>query len=298
MRLDAYLVDHGLMPTRGAAQRAIEQGRVTVDGRTRSKSHKVAPGEDVQVAPGARGAPRGRARGQLRRRPRGRRPAGGGQARGRGGAPGRGQRARHAGPGPGRTGRRRSGPRAAGDRAPPGPRHLRAAGGGQDRGRARRAVADDPRARGHPALPGAGRRPAAGRLGHHRRAAGPRPAPAHRDVLGHRQAARGDHPLRAPGGAAADDAAGRGAADRAHAPDPRAHAGDRPSGVRRPPLRGLRGGPPAGPSSASSCTRTCSCFGTRSRREEVRCESKPPADLRRALDAARREPVSGGPDGH
>jgi 23S rRNA pseudouridine1911/1915/1917 synthase len=27
------------------------------------------------------------------------------------------------------------------------------------------------------------------------------------------------------------------------------------------------------------------------------CESKPPADLRRALDAARREPVSGGPDG-
>jgi 23S rRNA pseudouridine1911/1915/1917 synthase len=32
-------------------------------------------------------------------------------------------------------------------------------------------------------------------------------------------------------------------------------------------------------------------------REFVRCESKPPADLRRALDAARREPVSGGPDG-
>ena len=33
-------------------------------------------------------------------------------------------------------------------------------------------------------------------------------------------------------------------------------------------------------------------------REELCCESKPPADLRRALDAARREPVSGGPDGH
>jgi 23S rRNA pseudouridine1911/1915/1917 synthase len=32
-------------------------------------------------------------------------------------------------------------------------------------------------------------------------------------------------------------------------------------------------------------------------REEIRCESKPPADLRRALDAARREPVPGGPDG-
>jgi 23S rRNA pseudouridine1911/1915/1917 synthase len=32
-------------------------------------------------------------------------------------------------------------------------------------------------------------------------------------------------------------------------------------------------------------------------REIVLCESKPPVDLRRALDVARREPVSGGPDG-
>jgi 23S rRNA pseudouridine1911/1915/1917 synthase len=31
--------------------------------------------------------------------------------------------------------------------------------------------------------------------------------------------------------------------------------------------------------------------------EGLRCESKPPAELRRALDAAKREPVSGGPDG-
>jgi 23S rRNA pseudouridine1911/1915/1917 synthase len=31
--------------------------------------------------------------------------------------------------------------------------------------------------------------------------------------------------------------------------------------------------------------------------ELLACESKPPADLRRALDAARREPASGGPDG-
>ena len=31
--------------------------------------------------------------------------------------------------------------------------------------------------------------------------------------------------------------------------------------------------------------------------EIVHCESKPPVDLRRALDAAKREPVSGGPDG-
>jgi len=32
-------------------------------------------------------------------------------------------------------------------------------------------------------------------------------------------------------------------------------------------------------------------------REPLECESKPPADLLRALEAARREPVSGGPDG-
>jgi len=31
--------------------------------------------------------------------------------------------------------------------------------------------------------------------------------------------------------------------------------------------------------------------------EQVVCESKPPADLRRTYDAAKREPVSGGPDG-
>jgi 23S rRNA pseudouridine1911/1915/1917 synthase len=31
--------------------------------------------------------------------------------------------------------------------------------------------------------------------------------------------------------------------------------------------------------------------------ELLQCESKPPVDLRRALDVARREPVSGGPDG-
>jgi 23S rRNA pseudouridine1911/1915/1917 synthase len=31
--------------------------------------------------------------------------------------------------------------------------------------------------------------------------------------------------------------------------------------------------------------------------EDLVCESKPPADLRRAIDVAKREPVSGGPDG-
>ena len=33
------------------------------------------------------------------------------------------------------------------------------------------------------------------------------------------------------------------------------------------------------------------------RGEDMACESKPPADLRRALDVVKREPVSGGPDG-
>lgn len=51
MRLDAFLVDRGLMPTRAAAQRAIDQGRVTVDGRVRAKSHRVAAGEQVELAP-------------------------------------------------------------------------------------------------------------------------------------------------------------------------------------------------------------------------------------------------------
>ncbi len=51
MRLDAFLVDRGLMPTRAAAQRAIEQGRVTVDGSRRPKSHNVSAGQDVQLAP-------------------------------------------------------------------------------------------------------------------------------------------------------------------------------------------------------------------------------------------------------
>ncbi len=51
MRLDAFLVAEGLMPTRAAAQRAIDQGRVTVDGRPRPKSHRVAADEQVELAP-------------------------------------------------------------------------------------------------------------------------------------------------------------------------------------------------------------------------------------------------------
>ena len=61
----------------------------------------------------------------------------------------------------------------------------------------------------------------------------------------------GDHALRDRARAAAGDAAARAAADRAHAPDPRPPAGDRPPGLRRPAstaragLYGLRAPVPA-----------------------------------------------------
>ena len=51
MRLDAFLVAREVVGTRGEAQRAVEQGRVAVDGRPRSKSHKLAAGETVTIAP-------------------------------------------------------------------------------------------------------------------------------------------------------------------------------------------------------------------------------------------------------
>jgi 23S rRNA pseudouridine1911/1915/1917 synthase len=44
-RLDAVLARHGAAPSRAAAQRLIERGDVTVDGRTRSKGHRVRAGE-------------------------------------------------------------------------------------------------------------------------------------------------------------------------------------------------------------------------------------------------------------
>jgi 23S rRNA pseudouridine1911/1915/1917 synthase len=50
LRLDAFLAARGLAPTRAAGQRAVEEGRVTVDGRVRAKSHRVAEGEAVEVA--------------------------------------------------------------------------------------------------------------------------------------------------------------------------------------------------------------------------------------------------------
>jgi len=50
MRLDAVLVARGAAPSRSAAQRLIDDGLVAVDGRPRAKSHRVVTGETVDVA--------------------------------------------------------------------------------------------------------------------------------------------------------------------------------------------------------------------------------------------------------
>jgi 23S rRNA pseudouridine1911/1915/1917 synthase len=49
LRLDAALVSRGAVRSRSRAQRLIEAGRVTVDGRARKASHRVAAGERVAV---------------------------------------------------------------------------------------------------------------------------------------------------------------------------------------------------------------------------------------------------------
>jgi 23S rRNA pseudouridine1911/1915/1917 synthase len=53
LRLDAFLAARGATPSRAAAQRLIEAGAVTVDGRPRPKNHRVAAGEHVTLAPAA-----------------------------------------------------------------------------------------------------------------------------------------------------------------------------------------------------------------------------------------------------
>ena len=55
LRLDAFLAARGAFPSRAAAQRAIESGEVTVDGAERPKNHRVEPDERVAIA--AREAP-------------------------------------------------------------------------------------------------------------------------------------------------------------------------------------------------------------------------------------------------
>ncbi len=49
MRLDAALAARGEAASRSAGQRLIDHGLVTVDGRIEPKSHRVAPGELIEV---------------------------------------------------------------------------------------------------------------------------------------------------------------------------------------------------------------------------------------------------------
>jgi 23S rRNA pseudouridine1911/1915/1917 synthase len=51
LRLDTFLAARGAAPSRAAAQRLIEAGAVTVGGRTRPKNHRLAEGDSVAVAP-------------------------------------------------------------------------------------------------------------------------------------------------------------------------------------------------------------------------------------------------------
>jgi 23S rRNA pseudouridine1911/1915/1917 synthase len=50
LRLDAFLAARGLAPSRAAAQRLIEAGEASVDGRARPKNHRLAEGETVELA--------------------------------------------------------------------------------------------------------------------------------------------------------------------------------------------------------------------------------------------------------
>ena len=62
LRLDAFLAARGAVTSRAAAQRAIERGEVTVEGSARPKNHRMDEGERVvfeepeAAAPGAEGS--------------------------------------------------------------------------------------------------------------------------------------------------------------------------------------------------------------------------------------------------
>jgi 23S rRNA pseudouridine1911/1915/1917 synthase len=57
LRLDAFLAARGAFPSRAAAQRAIEGGLVSVNGVGRPKNYRVEDGDDVAVAPAPAPAP-------------------------------------------------------------------------------------------------------------------------------------------------------------------------------------------------------------------------------------------------
>jgi 23S rRNA pseudouridine1911/1915/1917 synthase len=57
LRLDAFLAARGAARSRTAAQRAIDRGEVTVGGATRPKNHRVEEGERIAVSEAAEAAP-------------------------------------------------------------------------------------------------------------------------------------------------------------------------------------------------------------------------------------------------
>jgi 23S rRNA pseudouridine1911/1915/1917 synthase len=59
LRLDAFLAVRGAAPSRSAAQRLIDGGAVRVDGERRPKNHRLRGGEQVSVAEGAEPAVEG-----------------------------------------------------------------------------------------------------------------------------------------------------------------------------------------------------------------------------------------------
>jgi 23S rRNA pseudouridine1911/1915/1917 synthase len=61
LRLDAFLAARGAFPSRTAAQRAIDRGEVAVDGVVRPKNHRVEGSERVSIEPREPAAPPSRA---------------------------------------------------------------------------------------------------------------------------------------------------------------------------------------------------------------------------------------------
>jgi 23S rRNA pseudouridine1911/1915/1917 synthase len=53
LRLDAFLAARGAAPSRSAAQRLIDRGAVRVDGEARAKNHRIAAGQVISVEGGA-----------------------------------------------------------------------------------------------------------------------------------------------------------------------------------------------------------------------------------------------------
>ena len=247
MRLDAFLVERGLVPTRAAAQRAIDQGRVTVDGRRRPKSHRVGPGEQVELGPepDAPEPPAAEVAFGVAYEDDHLlvvdKPAGVVVHPGAGNEHGTLAQAL--------AGRAAGGP----DPDRPGIVHrldrdtsglLVVAKSDAAHAELSRMIRDREVTRRYLALVD-GRPPAA---------SGTIDAPLGRDRRRRTvMSSDTDKPREAVthfetgGGAPADHAAGRGARDGAHAPDPRAHARDRPPGLRRPSLRRRRGRRAAGP---------------------------------------------------